>query len=298
MSKEPSTRDCVACGSQAAKPLYRDLVTCSDCGLIYFPRRLTADEEHSLYAETYFGGAEYFDYLADRRAHEANFRRRVRQLQRLIPAGSRVFEIGSSYGLFLNLARRHWQVRGCDISDEPCRFAGGELKLDVQCGDFLQIDLSPGAVDAICLWDTVEHIDDLGGYMERIAEVLPVGGVLALTTGDIGSWLAQRQGPLWRQIHPPTHLWYFSVPTMTRMLNRFGFDVVDCRHVGMWRSTASILHGLTSVGRPPSWPLRIAQRLGLDQLNFWLNTFDLMFVVGRRRSAAADSTVRARPVAA
>jgi SAM-dependent methyltransferase len=289
MSSEQGRRHCVACGSHDAKPLYRELVECAGCGLVYYARQLSADEERALYDEGYFKGAEYLDYLADRGAHEANFRARVRQLSRWLPPQSRVFEIGCSYGLFLNLARKRWQARGCDISTEPCDYAARELKLEVQCADFLDVPLGSGDVDAFCMWDTIEHLDRLEEYLDRIAQASNPGGLLALTTGDIGSWLARRQGPRWRQIHPPTHLWYFSVPTMRRMLARFGFDVVECRHVGIWRSIGAILHGLTSVGRPPSWPLRICRRLGLDKWNVWLNTFDLMLVVARRRGKSRDA---------
>ncbi|MGC1717641.1 MAG: hypothetical protein WA746_01520, partial [Isosphaeraceae bacterium] len=43
-----------------------------------------------------FPGAEYLDYLSDRPVHEANFRRRVRQLKPWVPRGARLFEVGRS----------------------------------------------------------------------------------------------------------------------------------------------------------------------------------------------------------
>ena len=149
------------------------------------------EELAALYDESYFRGLEYLDYLADRRVHEANFRRRLRELLRWIPRDHRLFEIGCSYGLFLNLARAYWTVSGCDIAAEPCNYARDHLGLDVSCADFLDLPLNKGDLDAFCMWDTIEHLRAPDLYLERIAEILPRGGLLALTTGDIGSLLAR-----------------------------------------------------------------------------------------------------------
>jgi SAM-dependent methyltransferase len=281
------SRSCAACGGYDATPLYRDLVRCDTCGMVYYPRRLSRDEVCRLYAEGYFKGEEYFDYLADRAVHLANFRARQRQLARWLPHGKRVFEIGCSYGLFLHTARDRWRVAGCDVAVEPSRYAHEALGLDVHCAEFSELPLAPGEVDAFCLWDTIEHLNDPARELARMAEVLQPGGLLALTTGDIGSRLARRQGPRWRQIHPPTHVWYFSPETMRRTLERFGFEVVEFRHVGMWRSVGQIVYSLTSLGRThPSWVHHFSVRSGLGRLRVWLNTFDLMFVVARRTAAA------------
>lgn len=281
-------RSCAGCGESEATPLFRDLVACAKCGLVYYPRRLEHGEAQQLYSTEYFEGAEYFDYWNDRAVHEANFRRRLRQLAHWLPNGSRVFEVGCSYGLFLELARQRWSVRGCDIAAEPCRTARERFGLDVRCADFLDVPLTCGEVDAFCLWDTIEHLDAPDRYLARMADLLAPGGIVALTTGDIGSLLARRQGPRWRQIHPPTHLWYFSPATLRRMLARYGFEVVWSRHVGMARSVGQIVYSLTSLGKSrQSWPHRLCVASGLARLPVWLNTFDLMMVVARRQSAAA-----------
>lgn len=283
MSIAQSEVQCISCGANRARALFRGLVSCTRCGLVYFPRRLTAVEAEALYDESYFRGAEYLDYLADRPVHEANFRRRLTQLARWLPAGRRLFEVGCSYGLFLNLARQHWDVAGCDIAAVPCRYAREELGLDVHCADLLDVPLRTADVDAFCLWDTIEHLGDPELYLERIAEVVRPGGLLALTTGDIGSRLARHQGPSWRQIHPPTHLWYFSLQTIRSTLARFGFEVTWHRHIGISRSVSQIVYSLTSLGRERPAPFYNAcVRTGLGRLRIWTNTLDLMMIVARR----------------
>ena len=279
-------RPCLACGSAHATELYRGLVTCCTCGLIYFPRRLSPEQVRQLYGADYFQGQEYLNYLDDRPVHEANFRARARDLARWLPPGKKLFEIGCSYGFFLDVARRSWEVEGCDISPEPCRHAREQLGLNASCADFLDLPLQKGDADAFALWDTIEHLEDPEPYLGRIADLLAPGGLLALTTGDIGSWLARLQGPRWRRIHPPTHLWYFSRATMQRTLNRFGFEMVSFQHVGMARSIGQIVYGLTSLHKPrPALLYRLCVRSGLDKWTVALNTLDLMMVVARRRPA-------------
>jgi SAM-dependent methyltransferase len=278
-----SDRECVAGCGQATRAWHRGLVTCTSCGLVYFPRRLTPDEIQRLYSEEYFNGAEYLDYLGDRPVHEATFRARRSRLLRWLPRGRSLFEIGCSYGFFLNLAKEYWQVAGCDLAAKPCWYATSELNVDAREGDFLEIALERGAYDAFCMWDTIEHLEDPGHYLDRISNLLLPGGILALTTGDIGSWLARWQGPRWRQIHPPTHLWYFSRSTMLRTLERFGFEIVEFRHVGVPRSLGQVVYSLTTLGQGnPSRLYRACEATGLARLRFWLNTFDLMWVVARR----------------
>ena len=252
--------------------------------MVYYPWRLSREQQQELYGDDYFDGREYLDYLADRGAHEATSRDRVRRLERWLPPSASLFEIGCCFGFFLDAARRVWKVRGCDIALGPCTYARETLGLSVDIGDFREIDLNPGEVDAFCLWDTIEHLDAADDYLSRISTVLEPGGLLALTTGDIGSLLARWQGERWRQIHPPTHLWYFSGATIRRTLERFGFEVLSIEQIGVARSVGQAVYGFTSLERgSPSWIYRLCVRTRLDRCTFWLNTLDLMMVVARRR---------------
>ena len=265
------TRACIACGEHAHVPYVRSLVACRTCGMVYFPGLLTREENIALYGPKYFLSAEYAHYLADRSIHEVNFRDRIRTLRQWLPQGKHLFEIGSAYGFFLNLAKHYWHVEGCDIAEEPCRYAQSSFDLDIHCGEFADLPLPEQSVDALCMWDTIEHIDALDRTLTQAARVLRPGGILALTTGDIGSVLARVQGSRWRQIHPPTHLWYFSRKTLFHTLERFGFESKWSRHIGIWRSVSQIVHGLTGHTVP-----------ALSRMAIPLNTYDLLMVIARR----------------
>ena len=57
-----------------------------------------------------FSRRRIFDYLADRRTIQRNFRRRLEVLLPHVnaPRTKRLFEVGSAYGLFLEVAREQF----------------------------------------------------------------------------------------------------------------------------------------------------------------------------------------------
>jgi SAM-dependent methyltransferase len=174
------------------------------------------------------------------------------------------------------------------MSEDAVRYSKEILGVDAKSGDFLtDRSIEDGSVDAVAMWDVAEHVDAPGRFVERAAELLRPDGYLFITTGDIDAWLPRRQGPRWRLIHPPTHLQYFSQITMTRMLENRGFDVVSVSHPGYWRSVRQILHGLFVFGKShePSAAYKILNQLLPKKLGVYMNTFDIMYVVARKRGS-------------
>ena len=217
-----------------------------------------------LYERHYFLGEGYTNYLADRSIIERNFSRRFSTLSRWIDQARhrRLFEIGCAFGLFLNLVRSEFDVvEGIDISEDAARHARDELDLAVTTGDLLAHDFGTAGYDVVCMWDTIEHLKTPDLYVEAMANRMPAGGLLAITTGDISSLNARLKRERWRLIHPPTHLHYFSSDSMARMLDRLGFDVVYSKHCGFYRSFGAMCDGL------------IRLRFGLSPVGEWFQRY-------------------------
>lgn len=276
---------CEVCDGAGRPVGYAGLRRCDRCTHVWADLSLDPDAIAKLYQRSYFFGDEYGDYLADRRIIEKNFAARLATLKRfLTPSHRHLFEIGCAYGFFLNAARSSFSsVQGIDVSADAVRYAAGELGLNVSCGDLLAADLSDLAFDVVCLWDTIEHLAAPRRYLERAAALMPAGGLVAITTGDIGSLNARVQRGRWRLIHPPTHLHYFTRPSLTQLLERCGFTVVHVEYCGAYRSLAGMLHNLAS----PAWRagalgsaiLRAVPR----ELDFYVNLRDIMYIVAERR---------------
>ncbi len=267
---------CKLCTSTKEKiPLYAGLVRCSECELIFYPHHANAAE---IYNGNYFSGDEYRDYVADKDILQRNFRFRVQYLSTLKSSG-RLLEVGCAYGFFLEEAQKRYEVEGIDVSKAAIDFAKNNGMPNLQCGDFLSITTLSQEFDLICLWDTIEHLEEPFLYLKKISDQLADGGVVVLTTGDIASFLATLRGEKWRQIHPPSHLFYFSEKTIRRALEQHGLEVLNIKNIGQYRSYRSMLFEIFNLRMPRlSWVYRVLTLNGRLDFPIYLNTFDIMQV--------------------
>ena len=243
-----------------------------------------SDEDLSrIYSRAYFFGEEYADYTADEPALRRNFASRLRVLDRFTDPTlhGKLVEIGCAYGFFLDEAGDRFQDRwGIDLNPDGVHHARTEFGVNAVQGDFLDVELSRG-VYVGCLWDTIEHLRDPARYIEHFARAAEPGSLLAVTTGDIGSLVARARGDQWRQIHPPSHIHYFSVRTLVMLLQRQGFEVVYTGHAGFWRSIDMVLYRILAL-RAGKKDLYAHIPQVLKHRFFYLNLFDIMYVIARR----------------
>jgi hypothetical protein len=275
---------CLVCGGSYLRSRLPGLVVCDGCRFVTADIAVSGAELEALYGANYFAGEEYHDYIAERRVIERNFRTRLKTLLAYVPDASRrrLFEIGSAYGFFLSVAQPHFSaVEGIDISRDAVAYAAGQLGLTVHAGDFLEHTLS-NPIDVACLWDTIEHLQSPDLYIEKLAAHTSPGAIVALTTGDIGSLVARLRGPKWRQIHPPTHLHYFSRDTIGRLLRRHGFKVRSCEYVGMHRSLDTMAYIVLNIKHNWAGLYRSLKGTGLLRWDIYLNLRDIMFVVAEK----------------
>ena len=267
-------------------PLYRGILRCGICGYVFADNRLTDEELFALYNEGFFTGVEFSDYAADERFFRKNFRLRYKELKRFIDPGrhKRLLEIGSAYGFFLDEVRNEFaSVQGIDITDAGVRAARERFGLDVVQADFLAHDYGAQKFDIICMWDTIEHLRAPHLYLEKIARHTDQGALLAVTTADVDSLNARLRGERWRMIHPPTHLHYFSAATLTRLLDRHGFEVVYNRYCGFYRSMGNVAYNILVLRQQKPGLLKPLEQIGLTRRGFYLNLYDIMYVIARRR---------------
>ena len=178
---------------------------------------------------------------------------------------------------------RGWTTRGLDVNAESvgyCHDAG----LDVVCGMFPNEAFDGEEYDAAVMSDFIEHVTEPLAVLRATAERLVPGGLLFITTPDVGSPLARAAGGRWPHLKPVEHLTYFSRPTIRAMLDRAGFDVVALKSMGRFRNLGLAIDRLSHfsarlsrVGRALI-PKRLAERVHVP-----LNPGDEMAILARRR---------------
>ncbi len=198
-----------------------DIVECANCGHRQLARMPTEAELLELYV-----GARADHYLEEARGQAVTARASLEQIERHARRG-RFLDLGGWVGFMLVEARgRGWEVTGVEPSAFAAEHARREFGLDVVEGDLLAADLPAHSYDAVVLGDVIEHLVDPLAALEHIGRLLAPGGVVYLTLPDSGSRLARLLGARWWSILP-THVQYFSRRSITTLLERAGYEVLE-----------------------------------------------------------------------
>jgi len=157
-----------------------------------------------------------------------------------VPAGSRVLDAGSGFGLLTEQLAEHWRVVGIEIAADRVQQARARLPQVA----FLEADLSkPIALgepyDAIVSVEVIEHVFAPRAFAANLFEALKPGGRLVITTpynGYLKNVAVAVTGHFDRHVNPlfeGGHIKFWSRATLTTLLMRAGF--VDVRFYGLGR---------------------------------------------------------------
>ena len=198
-----------------------DIVRCRACGHMQLAR-FPAEEE----LDRAYGEAASEDYVEEEAGQRETARRILARLETHAARGA-LLDLGCWTGFLLAEAReRGWEVLGVEPSDFACGWARERLGLEVLHAGLAEAELPPGRFAAVVLGDVIEHLVDPGAALDRIAATLAPEGVVCLILPDAGSRLARAMGPRWWSVIP-THVQYFTRASLTRLLERHGFGVLE-----------------------------------------------------------------------
>ncbi len=170
------------------------------------------------------------DYYADnyRDYQRQNSDRKLRFYMHLLDArlepGSRIFELGSGLGLFLEKAAVRYNCSACELNPYGAEISRRRVpNVIVHEGSYDCIPIEPG-LGAVVAWDVLEHISDLDRALETIHSRLEPGGFLFAAVPVYDTPL----GPITRLLdHDPTHVWKLSRRDWLDRLRVHKFEVVD-----------------------------------------------------------------------
>jgi SAM-dependent methyltransferase len=186
----------------------------------------------------------------------------------------------------MDVAEPFFSVTGIDLAREAVNNASSKGHRAL-VGSLEEQSFQPAAFDAVCLWDTVEHLAEPDACLRQCNVVLKERGFLYLTTGDVSSLLARLQGDKWRMFHPPSHLQYFSRASLKTILESAGFEDVRISPIAQWHSLENIFGGLRLHSKN-RFVRRTANALDhvtpsvLKLMNFPIPTRDILWVRARK----------------
>ncbi len=205
-----------------------DIVQCKKCGLIYTNPR--ADSE-ALAAYYEFENAADYQFIQDWFIENADLQRPT--WQRYLKAMSchgdpgRLLDVGCGAGSFLVEAQRNgFEVVGQEVSPFFIDYCRREHGLTIFDDEIEDLDLVAGTFDFVTAFDVIEHHPNPRLLLREMHRLLRPGGIIVISTHDIGNWFARLYGSQWRFIDPIAHLTYFTRNSLTSMMKSSGFRIL------------------------------------------------------------------------
>ena len=152
----------------------------------------------------------------------------LRELERRVPTGASLLDIGCGSGAILAIARDRYRCEGIEISAHLADQARA-LGPEVHVGDFVSYPFNARRFDAITMVSLIEHLRDPLQALARCYALLNENGVLILKTVNHGGINRRILGARWSGYRPPDHLVYFSRDNLQRALMKCGFREISFR---------------------------------------------------------------------
>lgn len=283
-----ANRICLVCGASEFKGIFKNtLLKCASCDFITANTEVDQQLLKKIYTTGYFHGEEYLDYLQDKLALQKNFRQRVQYIlkKRSKESIRHILELGCAYGFFAEIVQKEWPQAsyvGLDVAAQAVQFGRDTLELNLIEADYLEFPPSADPYTDVFMWDVIEHLSEPHLFLGKLSREMQQEGHLYLTTGDIGAWLARIRGRKWRMIHPPSHLHYFSSDTISRLLSRYGFEVLDIAYPPVYRSLKQIYYSLFLLNKKSS---KLHKGIFTRIPESWsipINIYDIMFITAKK----------------
>lgn len=236
-------------GSEVTRERFR-IVRCNNCGLVYLNPRPAKDVIGRYYpVDSYYS---YRDFSDRKRFNYREWLKKIslegyydskNVLKKLISKflvgnfmivvpkekKGRLLDIGCGSGEFLNRMKDFgWQVWGVEISKEAAD-RGNKRGINIYCGELGGADFPDNFFDVVVLSQSMEHVYSPGSYLGEIHRILKPEGSLIVGVPNIECMESKIFKQSWHALDVPRHLYFFTVETLRRYLEKYGFEVEKVR---------------------------------------------------------------------
>lgn len=231
--------ECPVCGPALTSPVgechRQPVVSCDSCGLMFVGEcQAVANTEE-------FFRSEHVDDEELTREHYVTFRRESLEreaavIQRLVPDGGRLLDVGTASGYFLREFSEApgWETVGVEPSAVSTRFAQTEFGLDVREGYLIEQKFDAASFDVVTSLDAFNCHREPNQDLAEIFRILKPGGYFAVEIPGQSYRMLTGSGPLCRilfgcslRLNAGVNFFFYTTQSLVTMAERVGFTLQD-----------------------------------------------------------------------
>jgi 2-polyprenyl-3-methyl-5-hydroxy-6-metoxy-1,4-benzoquinol methylase len=149
------------------------------------------------------------------------------QLIKRYKSGTKLLDIGCGEGFFLfSASAAGYTTKGIELSRDAAAYARNEFGLDVDAVHFEESQLPENHFDVVTLWQVLEHVPYPLTILREAHRILKPGGLVAVSTPNIGGAPAKILGRRWWNIRR-IHINLFTEATLRGILENAGLKRIS-----------------------------------------------------------------------
>ena len=214
----------------------RNIVKCKECNFVFFET-----DKNGKLDDSYWDNKQHIDVYENHEVQngfEIESKKRIDAINELTSKGL-LLDIGCGLGDFLRVARENgWKVCGVEISSLAAEYARRKYALDVHQGTIENCNFGSESIDVVTMWDVIEHVQNPIQALSAIRNKLKKGGMLVIKTPDDQSLFKslsrfmyfislKKISFLLKYVYYIPHYYYYNKRSLSRMLEKFGFKVIN-----------------------------------------------------------------------
>lgn len=261
------------------------IVQCSECGVAQTSVIPNTEELEKIYSNRYF---DHKKYQLDQGATK-EMKRRMAVLSQLdVTPGASVLDAGCATGDFLSVAKKKYRMYGVDVSQSAIDIAchrNPDIDHRIFASEIYDAAIEKKSLDAVVLWDVIEHVSDPGRLVRFLASLLKPEGKLCLSTPNMASVMARLAGRRWAFMTPPEHQFFFGPEGISYLLRSCGLSTTYKKCKGKWTSLGFVAYKLGRVMHDmPSAVLTLTKESGFGNIPIYVPSNDIMYVGAVKRA--------------
>jgi len=197
----------------------------------------------------------------------------------------RILDFGCGWGFFLSIASEcGWQPYGLEPLPGHATYARTEFGATVVTDTLRDSTFPANYFSVATAFQVFEHLPNPAADLRRLHIMLEPGGVILVEVPNIDTWSVRLFGERHRHF-VPDHINFFSKETLSRLLEKSGFRVIERYYPRRCMS----LHHLVNTWGGRYLPMAIhsllssfVRKTGLSQKLLRLGVGDILAMIGRK----------------